>query len=90
MPQIDRRRWERLPLTIPFFIQRTDPNGRELLEYSAALNVSAGGVLLAPRHDFDCGAIVYLEIPSPISPQKQERSFRRGSLGQYPSGIIIC
>jgi PilZ domain len=76
MPQIERRRWERLPITIPFFIRWIDPSGREFLEFSAALNLSASGVLLASRHDFYCGATVDLEIPSPIRPPQLSRARR--------------
>src|SRR5664279_4843495 len=68
VPQIERRRWDRFSLTIPFFVRTTDRNGREFLEFSTALNVSAGGILLASRHDFDCGTRVSLDIPTPIWP----------------------
>ena len=67
MAQIERRHWDRLPLTIPLFIRRTYPNGRELIEFATGLNISAGGVLLASRHDVDCGERVSLEIPKPVS-----------------------
>jgi len=71
--QTERRRWDRLPLTIPFFIRRTLPNGQESIEFATALNVSAGGVLLASRHDVGCGEMVSLEIPRPIAqPQLSE------------------
>jgi len=64
---VERRRWDRLALTIPFFIRRTLPDGQELIEFATALNVSAGGVLLASRHDLDCGEMVSLEIPRPVA-----------------------
>src|SRR5215472_5802644 len=63
---VERRQWKRIPLTIPLFVRRTDPNGRELIEFATALNVSAGGLLLASRHSLDCGEKVLLEIPAPI------------------------
>jgi hypothetical protein len=62
----ERRRWKRIPLTIPLFIRRMGPYGRELIEFATALNVSAGGVLLASRHDVACGETVLLEVPRPI------------------------
>jgi hypothetical protein len=62
----ERRRWKRIPLTIPLFIRRTGPNGHELIEFATALNVSAGGVLLASRHDVACCETVLLEVPRPI------------------------
>jgi len=59
----ERRRWERLPLAIPFFVRGTKASGEEFLDFSAALNLSAGGVLLAMRGDVDQGATVELELP---------------------------
>ena len=64
--QIERRHWVRLPLTIPVFVRRTYPNGQESIEFATALNVSAGGVLLASRRDIDCGEMVSLEVPKQI------------------------
>jgi PilZ domain len=63
---VERRRWNRIPLTIPLFIRRTRPDGRTFIEFATALNVSAGGVLLASRHDVTCGEVVLLEVPRPI------------------------
>lgn len=63
-PRAERRRWPRLPLAIPVFIRsRTEPD-KELLEFATALNVSAGGMLLAVRRSIPRAAQVSLEIPS--------------------------
>lgn len=61
--QPDRRRWDRLPLSVPFFIRADKENGDELLEFATALNLSAGGALLASRKYLDPGTNVRLEVP---------------------------
>jgi len=66
MAQIERRRRVRLSLTIPLFMRRVECDGRELIEFASGLNLSAGGVLLASRHDVACGEMVSLEIPKPV------------------------
>ena len=66
MAKIERRRWVRLSLTIPSFMRQIDCDGRELIEFATGLNISAGGVLLASRHDMPCGEMVGLDIPKPV------------------------
>ena len=61
--QNERRRWQRLPISIPFFIRSAKDGGEEFLDFATALNLSAGGVLLATRRYLDPGASVKLEIP---------------------------
>ncbi len=61
--QQERRRWDRLPISVPFFIRADQENGDELLEFATALNLSAGGALLASRKYVDPGTSVRLEIP---------------------------
>jgi PilZ domain-containing protein len=63
-PDSERRKWERLPLAIPVFVRNRDENGKELLEFATALNVSAGGVLVAVRRSLPLSSQVTLEIPS--------------------------
>lgn len=61
----ERRRWPRLPLAIPVFVRSlVDAAGKEFLEFATALNVSAGGMLIAVRHSIAPSAQVSLEIPS--------------------------
>jgi hypothetical protein len=60
----ERRRWQRLPLAIPFFVRGADAQGKEFLEYAAALNISAGGALLACRRDLPRGIRISMEVPS--------------------------
>ena len=67
--ETESRRWTRLPLPIPVFVRSMEPGGRESLEFATALNVSAGGALLALRRSLPLSAQVLLEIPSaPLIP----------------------
>lgn len=59
----ERRRWPRLPLAIPVFVRSPGEADRELLEFATALNVSAGGMLVAVRRPVPKLAQVSLEIP---------------------------
>ena len=59
----ERRSWDRLPISIPFFVRGKNSNGEEFLEFATALNLSAGGVLLATRRYLDPGTEITLEIP---------------------------
>ena len=63
-PQDERRRWARLPLAIPVFVRSRDKNGKELLEFATALNISATGALVAVRRSLPLSSQVLLEIPS--------------------------
>ncbi|MGA8431757.1 MAG: PilZ domain-containing protein [Candidatus Sulfotelmatobacter sp.] len=60
----ERRKWPRLPLAIPVFVRSRDDKGKEVLEFATALNVSAGGMLLAVRRTLPSSAQILLEIPS--------------------------
>ncbi|MBZ5572339.1 MAG: PilZ domain-containing protein [Acidobacteriia bacterium] len=62
--ETERRKWVRLPLAIPVFVRSRDDNGKELLEFATALNVSAGGILVAVRRSLPLSSQVMLEIPS--------------------------
>lgn len=68
------RRWQRLPLAFPVFIHSTDEDGRTVLEFGTAVNVSAGGVLVAlkrvPREKE-----VLIEMPVPPG-FESDHSFR--------------
>jgi PilZ domain len=63
-PQGERRRWPRLPLAIPVFVRSQAETEKEFLEFATALNVSAGGMLVAVRRSIPSAAQVLLEIPS--------------------------
>ena len=63
-PVAERRRWPRLPLAIPVFVRSQAETNQEFLEFATALNVSAGGMLVAVRRSIPSAAQVLLEIPS--------------------------
>ncbi len=63
-PAAERRRWPRLPLAIPVFVRSQSEPDKEFLEFATALNVSAGGMLVAVRRSIPSSAQVLLEIPS--------------------------
>lgn len=63
-PAAERRRWPRLPLAIPVFVRSQAETDKEFLEFATALNVSAGGMLVAVRRSIPSSAQVLLEIPS--------------------------
>jgi len=63
-PATERRKWVRLPLAIPVFVRSRDDEGKEFLEFATALNVSAGGMLVAVRRILPTVAQIRLEIPS--------------------------
>jgi hypothetical protein len=54
----------RLPLAIPVFVRSRDERGKEFLEFATALNIGAGGALVAVRRPLPPAAQVLLEIPS--------------------------
>lgn len=59
----ERREWDRLPISIPFFVRGRKTGGEEFLEFATALNLSAGGVLLAMRRYLEPGTQISLEVP---------------------------
>lgn len=68
VPRSDRRRWQRLPVPVPLFIRGMDEGGKEFHEFSTALNISAGGALLATRRYLPNHSQISLEIPPPPLP----------------------
>jgi len=60
----ERRQWVRLPLAIPLFVRSRDQNGKDSLEFATALNISAGGALVAVHRALRLATQVSLEIPS--------------------------
>ncbi|MBZ5626363.1 MAG: PilZ domain-containing protein [Acidobacteriia bacterium] len=59
----DQRKWQRIPLAIPVFIRGVDEQGRDFLEFATALNISAGGALVATRRQLPRCVKLSLEIP---------------------------
>lgn len=87
--QHERRQWTRLPLAIPVFVRSRGPKGREFLEFATALNVSAGGMLVAIRKVLPQPVSqLTLEIPSaPIASlaRRSARSLRARALRTTPA-----
>jgi hypothetical protein len=86
----ERRKWPRLPLAIPVFVRSRDEKGKEFLEFATALNVSAGGMLVAIRRVLPAIAQIRLEIPSaPVASlamlPKAARALRAKALRTTPA-----
>ena len=65
--QEERRRFYRLPLAIPLFLRGVDKDGKGFLDFTQALNFSAGGALVATRRLLPRGSWLHLEMPaSPV------------------------
>jgi hypothetical protein len=62
----ERRKWDRLSISIPLFVRGRESWGKEFLEFATVLNVSGGGVLLATRSYIEPGTHLLLEIPLPL------------------------
>ena len=67
----ERRVFDRLPISVPFFVRGNKPNAEEFLEFATALNVSATGALLAMRRFVDPGSKLVLEIPVSLANKAQ-------------------
>ena len=67
----ERREWYRLPISIPFFMRGSKATGEEFLEFTTALNLSAGGVLLASNQYFEPNTQISLEVPTALVSQAQ-------------------
>jgi len=58
------RKWARLQLSIPVFVRTTEGNQPGSLEFATAINISAGGAMVAVRRSLPRLSQVLLEIPS--------------------------
>lgn len=63
-PYSRSRRWQRLSLAFPVFVHGTDADGRSILEFGTAINVSAGGVLIAVKR-VPSEKEIMIEMPVP-------------------------
>lgn len=73
----ERRTWARLPLHVPLFVRSRSRDGKDFLEFATAVNVSAGGALVALRASMRPTAQVSVEIPVP--PLAQSIPIRKNS-----------
>jgi hypothetical protein len=62
--KIERRKWSRLPLAIPLFVRGKNEQNKEILEFASAINVCAGGALVAIRRSLPLFTQVSVEIPT--------------------------
>src|SRR5260370_12022419 len=69
----ERRHWQRLPLAIPLFVRGVDKHGKDFLDFTVALNISAGGALVAIRRPLPRASVLSLEVPSSPWPQLTAR-----------------
>jgi hypothetical protein len=60
----ERRKSQRLPIAIPVFLRGLDVRGKPFIEFASAVNVSAGGMLVAVRRVLPVASRLSLEIPS--------------------------
>jgi hypothetical protein len=86
--QQERRKWPRLPLAIPIFVRSRDENGKDFLEFATAMNVSAGGVLVAVRRSLPRSARVSLEIPTAPSLAVNDKPPASRNLPARPVRVI--
>jgi hypothetical protein len=66
---VERRKNERVPLAVPVFVRGKDSEGKEFLEFATALNVSAGGALLATKRPLPLFTTIALEVPAAPIPR---------------------
>lgn len=68
---IERRTWQRLPIAVPVFVRGVDTQGRPFIEFASALNIGAGGMLVAARRFLPSLTGLSVEIPSAPVPPSQ-------------------
>jgi hypothetical protein len=95
--QRERRTWQRIPLAVPVFVRGTDESGANFLEFTAALNVSAGGILVSLRHHVARRSQVCLEIPATSAPLAHRATAAARNLfarlvrvGEAPGGQVYA
>jgi hypothetical protein len=59
----ERRQWDRLQIILPMFVRGTDSSDEEFVEMASALEVSAGGALIALARQLVVGSFVAIDIP---------------------------
>lgn len=60
----ERRKWSRLPLAVPLFVRGKNEQDKDILEFASAINVGAGGALVAARRSLPLFSQVSVEIPT--------------------------
>jgi c-di-GMP-binding flagellar brake protein YcgR len=67
MSSEDRREYYRLPIRVPIFIKGTDSRGREFLELTHTVNVSASGACFVTKQELQVSGELMVSIPAPVS-----------------------
>jgi hypothetical protein len=65
----ERRVSQRVPIAVPVFARGFDELGKEFLEFTATLNISGGGALVAMRRYLPPASSITLEIPAAPMPK---------------------
>ena len=86
LPGAERRDWDRLPISIPFFVHGSKSNGDEFLDFSTALNISAGGALLATKWYLEASTHITLEVPIALANKAQLPH----SVSQIDATVLRC
>lgn len=75
----ERRRFERLSVSVPLFIRGTDcSTSKEFLHFVTAVNIGAGGMLVAIRSYLSLGCTVIVEFPEvPLLSEAIAQQLRR-------------
>jgi hypothetical protein len=67
MSSEDRRQYYRLPIRVPIFVKGIDNRGKEFLELTHTVNVSASGACFVSKLDLDVLSDLMVSIPAPVS-----------------------
>lgn len=62
--QHDRRKWDRIPLAVPFFIHGKDSEGQEFFHLTVASDIGGGGLFFASHRSLPRHANLTLQVPS--------------------------
>lgn len=69
----ERRRSSRLSLAVPVFARGSDEHGKEFLEFTTMLNLSASGALIPMRRSLPLQSSIVLEVPAAPMPRVAAR-----------------
>lgn len=86
----ERRLSQRLPLAVPIFARGVDESGKEFLEFTSTLNISASGALLAMRRYLAPDTAITLEIPAAPLPRLSTRPRMIRTLEAHVVRVIKC
>lgn len=60
----DRRKWERIPLSVPLFVRGKDSNGEVFSDLTVAQNIGGGGLVFASDRPLPLSARLTIQVPS--------------------------